>query len=106
MAEPFDDLLDHLGNAIKREGQGLDILAFQRRHKGPAKLLGDLLRDALVLPARVDEIVDLGRSGRWPASCRKRPSKAVLARASSALASRRSKNLSSLPKSFFSENMV
>jgi len=58
--EPFDDLLDHLGNAIEREGQGLDILALQRRHKGPAKRLRDLLRNAFVLPAGVDEIVDVG----------------------------------------------
>ena len=56
--EPFDNLFDHLGDPVEREGQGLDVFALQRRHEGPAELLGDLLGDALVLPAGVDKIID------------------------------------------------
>ena len=57
--QTLDDLLDHLGDPVERKGQGLDVLALQRRHKRPAEFLGDLLGDAFVLPTGVDEIIDV-----------------------------------------------
>src|SRR6478736_4365699 len=62
--QALDQLLDRLGNAVKGEGEGLDVLALERRDERLAELLGDLLGDALVLAPGVDDVVEVRGADR------------------------------------------
>ena len=53
----FADFLDRLRNFVERSGERLDVFALQRRDESLAKLLGQLLRDLLVLAPAVDELL-------------------------------------------------
>jgi hypothetical protein len=57
--EAFDDFLDDLGDAVEGVGKGFDVFAFERGDEGFAEFLGDLLGDALVLAAALDELVEV-----------------------------------------------
>ncbi len=51
------DFLDRLGNFVERGGEGLDVFALERGDESLAELLGQFLRDLLVLAPAVDEFL-------------------------------------------------
>ncbi len=62
--EALDELFDDLGDAVEGEGKGFDVFALDGRDEGFAEFLGDLLGDALVLAAALDELVEVIGGGK------------------------------------------
>src|SRR3954464_209165 len=53
--DSLPDFLHGFGNLVERGGEGLDVFAFERSDEGLAKLLGQLLGNALVFAPAGDE---------------------------------------------------
>ena len=100
--EPLGELLGHLGDSRHGVGQVLDVLALQRRDQRAAKQRGDLLVNLLLLPPALDESLQDAASWRRMISS---ISASTDCRASSALASSRSKNRCPLLRKRWRENM-
>jgi hypothetical protein len=57
--EAFDEFLDGFGDTVEAAGERFDVFALERGDEGFAELFGDEAGDLFILPAALDEIVEV-----------------------------------------------